>query len=72
MRKIYVNPGELVEVRIVGCDTEKTSRGWSEQVFPSSMLVSFDHDFLEVGVGVSVKRNGVFLGGLSLNKGVEI
>lgn len=41
VRKIYVEPGEMIEVRFVGPDFEKNARGWKEQLHPRSCLVRF-------------------------------
>lgn len=40
-RVIYVHPGEMVEVRIVHEDDEKSAAAWRDQIRPSKHLLRF-------------------------------
>jgi hypothetical protein len=36
---IYVHPGDMLEIRYVHQDYEKTARDWNFQIYPSSTLL---------------------------------
>lgn len=55
VRKIYVNPGELIEVRFVHEDYAKTAKDWAEQVYPQKTLLKL-HSVSEISDAIGSLR----------------
>lgn len=43
-RRIFVHPGEIIEVRLVHHLYDKTLSGWRDQTYPKSVAYRFDYD----------------------------
>ena len=43
IKRVYVNPGEMLDLRIVDEDFDRTAAGWREQLRPQNILLTVDN-----------------------------